>query len=203
MRLYDETLLNRIFDYIEDTQKTEGRSPSQRDITAKFRLQSSRTFRYIHLLAKRGRIWLNDDNTIAIPYGLNPNDVNHIPLVGAVQCGAPTLAMEDFDGLYKFPRALTGSGEFIMLRAKGDSMVDVGIYEGDYLIVRKQEIADSGNIVLACKISENSTDEDATLKRYLIENGQPILRAENNSYKDIDASEYRIIGTLKGLYRKM
>lgn len=202
MRVYDEGLLNSIAEYIKDIQATEGRSPSQREITAKFNLISSRTFRYVHVLANRGTIELNDDNTIAMPYNLDPSDVNHIPLVGAVRCGAPTLAIEEFEGLYKLPRELTGTGEFFMLRAKGDSMDGAGIYEGDYLIIRKQSTAESGDVVVACRESEYSSDEDATLKRYLIINGQPVLHAENEAYEDIDATNCRIIGKLAGQYRK-
>jgi len=153
-------------------------------------------------LAKKGIIEMNNDSTIAMPCGIDPDNVHHIPLLGAVRCGCPALAIEDFDGLYKFPQELTGSGEFFMLRAKGDSMYGAGIYEGDYLIIRKQSTADSGDIVVACVESPYNSDEDATLKRYLIKDGKPLLHAENAAYKDIDASNCRILGKLAGQYRK-
>jgi len=129
-----------------------------------------------------------------------------VPKIGAVRCGQPTLAVEDYDGVFRLPREFTGTGEFFMLEAKGDSMIGANIFEGDYLVIRRQETADSGDIVVACRVSDCSSDEEATLKRYLYNKGKPILRAENedrNKYPDMDATEFRIIGKLKCIIRNM
>jgi repressor LexA len=203
MRQLDERLLSRIAEYIVSYQTAHGRSPGQRDITARCKTNSKRAHKYVHALAGRGIIELNDDGTIAIPYNLVPSDVKTIPLIGTVRCGQPTLAVEDYEGMFILPRDFTGEGEFFMLIAKGDSMIDAGIFEGDYLVIRKQQTAISGDIVVACQESEYDSGEEATLKRYIVKNGKPILHPENRAYEDIDAGSYRIIGKLKSVIRNI
>jgi len=201
----DEALLFRILDYIRNYQAEKGYSPTRRDIVDYCDINLKRANKYVHALAGRGYIELDDDGSIVTPSGLNNADFQFVPKIGAVRCGQPTLAVEDYDGVFRLPRKFTGSGEFFMLEAKGDSMINANIFEGDYLVIRKQETADYGDIVVACRISNYSSDEDGTLKRYLYNNGHPILHAENDSgeYKDMDASEFRIIGKLKCIIRDM
>ena len=207
MRKIDEELLIRIGKYIEQTQVKEGRSPTQREIMAEFRITAPRAHKYIHTLEERGLLELRQrgkKSLIEIPYHIDSSDVNHIALVSSIRCGEPTAATEDFEGVFKIPQAFTGTGDFFMLRAKGDSMTGAGIESGDYLIIREQQTANSGDIVAAIRHSEMSSDNgEATLKRFVREGGKYILRPENEAYEDIDASEYKILGKLVGFYRKL
>ncbi|MCL2796827.1 MAG: transcriptional repressor LexA [Firmicutes bacterium] len=195
----------RIAEYISEFQATNGYSPGQRGIADHFRITLPRAHRLVKALEGQGRIERNDDGTIATPYKLIPSDLNHVPLVGAVKCGKPTLAIEEFDGVFKLPKEFTGSGDFFMLRAEGDSMIDRGIEEGDYLVISEQPAAYNGDIVVACRESDYGIEEaDATLKTYKKINGRYVLHAENKDggYEDMDASEFRIIGKLVSLIRK-
>jgi len=136
-----------------------------------------------------------------MPTNIDSSDVKHIPLLGKVACGQPIMVIENIEAMYKIPKRFCGSGELFMLRAEGDSMIGANIFEGDYLIVRKQYDAENGDIVIACKVSDNSSDEEATCKRYRLKGGKPILQPENEKYEDIDASKYRIIGKVKSIVR--
>jgi len=201
----DEALLLRIKKYIEKYQAESGGSPTRRDIVEYFGTNLKRANKYVHALAMRGHLELDDDGAIVTPSGLDCADYQFVPKIGVVKCGLPSLAVEDYDGMFRLPREFVGTGEFFMLEAEGDSMINANIFEGDNLVIRRQATADSGDIVVACRIDDNSWDEEATLKRYLYNNGRPILHAENDSgeYEDVDAREFRIIGKLKSIIRDM
>ena len=204
MKELDKGLLERMAKYITEYQRENGQSPGQRDIAVRCMTNSKRTFKYVHALANSGRIELSGDGTIVMPRSMDSSDYELVPLVGEVRCGAPSLAIEGFKGMFKVPREFIGTGDFFMLMAEGDSMEGAGIEEGDYLIIREQPTADPGDIVVALKESEfGSEDADATLKRFIYKNGKPILHPENEKYGDIDAAEYRIVGKLAGFYRKI
>lgn len=202
MKKLNENLLNDILEYITRYQVREGASPTFREITESFRLPGkSMAHRYVHALEDTGRLELNDDGSIAMPLNLDSSYTATVALIGEVRCGEPTAAIEDFEAMYKFPKDLIGDGDFFMLTAKGDSMIDTGIYEGDYLIIREQSTADIGDIVVALS-SDDSGESDATLKRFLQKDGKYVLHAENDEYDDIDFKGYKIIGKLVGSYRK-
>ena len=204
MRLLDESLLSKISDYITKYQVANGESPSQRKIAAKLKLDHKKTYRYVHALASRELIDLNDDGTIKVPYQFDSSKQRMVPLVGAVRCGEPTLTIEDYDGIFKLPREFTGSGKFFMLKAKGDSMINAGINEGDYLVVREQDTAENGDIVVACKLSDiGAGNSDATLKRYKYKDGKHIMHPENEKYEDMEAKDFKIIGKLVSFIRKV
>lgn len=194
MRILDESLLIEIGEYIKQYQAMNGSSPTRRDIAEQFKITLPRVQRYIYALRSRETIDLNRDGKITLPYQFDSSEQRIVPLLGAVKCGEPTLAIEEYDGMFKLPREFTGTGTFFMLIAKGDSMINAGINEGDYLVIREQETAQHGDIVVACRVSEFSADEEATLKRYKFENGKYIMHPENEAYEDMDANEFRIIG---------
>lgn len=97
-----------------------------------------------------------------------------VPLLGRVAAGIPVLAEENWEDVLSLPVSLLGSGEFFALRVKGESMVEVGILEGDTVIVRKQPTAENGDIVVAL------VDGEATIKRFFRENGHIRLQPENS-----------------------
>jgi len=203
-RRYDKGLLEDISNYIKEFQVENGASPSQREIASHLDTNQRRVNTYVHVLSGEGIIKLDDDGGIQLPEHLSKKNYQFVPKIGKVACGKPALATEDYEGVYRLPKEFTGTGEFFMLTAEGDSMIGANIFEGDNLVIRRQETANSGDIVVAMNTADCvHGDADATLKTFRIKDGKPILRAENDKYADIDASNYRIIGKLKCIIRDM
>ena len=199
----DESLLLRIAEYIKRYQEDNGDSPTQREIADRFKTNQKRINKYVHTIADRGGLVFDGGGAILMPDKLD-KEYQFVPKIGAVRCGKPSLAIEDYEEAFRLPRELTGAGEFFMLTAEGDSMEGANIFEGDYLVIRRQETADSGDIVVAVRESEYGCEEsDATLKRFMYKNGRPVLHPENENYGDLDAREFRIIGKLKCIIRDM
>ena len=113
-----------------------------------------------------------------------------ISLYGKIYCGTPNFIDDYREGFLEIPQSMIGHGDFFALRAKGNSMIDAGINDGDILIIRMQNYAENGQIVVA------RLDQDVTLKRYfLIEDEKRyLLHPENDKYKDIITSECNIMG---------
>jgi repressor LexA len=200
MRSKDAGLLDRLAEYIFEWQRGGGESPTQAEVMKDLRLTAPTVHRYLHELERLGRIEFNANGTIKTPDILAAADYNQIPLIGEVRCGDPTMAIEEFDDMFKIPRRFTGSGEFFMLRAKGDSMSGAGIAEGDYVVIRRTNAADIGDIVVAFKAGVD--EGESTLKRWRRDNGRYYLHPENEAYEDIDATGFQIVGVLVGLYRR-
>jgi len=203
----DEDLLSRMWDYIKNYHAENGESPTQREIAEYCGTNPRRAYKYVHVLASRGCFELDDyDGTIITPSRLDPMEYQFVPKIGIVRCGKPSLAVEDYDEVFRLPKEFTGTGEFFMLEAEGGSMIDANIFEGDNLVIRRQQTANPGDIVVAVKESDYGYEEaDATLKTFKYKNGKPVLHAENDSgeYEDMDAREFRIIGKLKCIIRDM
>lgn len=200
----NKTLMLEIIGFIREYQQTEGKSPSFRTIMKKCRISSlSVVRRYVQRLKDQGELESEGDGSIALDWRLNPGDMVSVPLVGTIPCGQPVLAIENYESTYRLPAEIIGSGEYFMLKAKGDSMTGANIFEDDYLVICKQETADSGDIVVALKESDYDSNEEATLKRYIIKSGRPTLHPENEKYRDIDARDFRIIGKLKSIIRNI
>jgi repressor LexA len=120
-----------------------------------------------------------------------------LPIVGEVAAGEPVLAEENIEDYVDVPDAIGGEeGDFI-LRVKGDSMKDAGILEGDYVVVRSEETADDGEIVVAL------VGEEATVKRFFRENGKVRLQPENKAYKPIRTADAKVLGTVVGVFRSL
>jgi repressor LexA len=122
---------------------------------------------------------------------------NGLPLVGNVAAGSPILAEENIEDYVPVPEIAGGDeGEFV-LSVRGDSMKNVGIMEGDYVVVRPQEIADDGQIVVAL------VGEEATVKRFFREEDHVRLQPENETMEPIRSREVRIVGRVVGVLRKV
>ena len=120
-----------------------------------------------------------------------------VPLVGAVAAGRPLLAEENIEELLPVPEWLTPSDESFALRVRGDSMVNAGILDGDVVIVRRQEDAENGDIVVA------HLGDEATLKRFFREEGHVRLQPENDSMEPILTRDPRIAGKVTGVLRRL
>ena len=128
--------------------------------------------------------------------------VPKLPLVGEIAAGGPLLAEENIEDYVGVPELLLRGGEEFVLRVKGDSMVNAGILDGDYVVVRRQRDARNGDIVVALAGDDESADE-ATVKRFFREQGRVRLQPENDALEPIYARHVQILGKVVGVLRVM
>ncbi len=195
----------KILRYLADTLKERGYPPSVREIGSAVGLSSSSTV-HAHLaqLEKKGYIRRDPSRSRAIEIvdkalDARPSkEVLNVPLVGRVTAGNPVLAMQNIEDYFPVPAEFVGSGEFFMLRVRGDSMVNAGILDGDHVIVRRQDTALNGEIVVALV-----GDDEATVKRLYREKGHVRLQPENPHMEPIVATDVRVLGKVVGLVRRV
>ena len=191
MRTLNEETLRRMEEYIRERQLKDGLSPSYRRIMHALGMSSLNLVqRYVLALENQGRIRRTRLGSIALPKRLDAGKNKITPLVGDIACGQPSFAEENIEASYALPEAIFGQGELFMLHTHGDSMIDAGIREGDLIVVRKQNTADDGQIVVALM------DGEATLKRLFHRNGKIVLHPENRQMQDIVVENCEIQGVL-------
>lgn len=192
-----EKIYNYVKQYIADT----GYPPSVREICDAVGLKSTSTVHgHLTRLEKKGLI----QRAALKPRAIDVTNRNHnispaipLPVVGTVAAGIPITAIENVSEHIAVPSELAGSGEHFVLVVKGDSMIDAGIYEGDYLVVRKQATANNGEIVVAM------IEDEATVKRFYKEKDHIKLVAENENYAPIVARNVEVLGKVQGLMRSI
>lgn len=189
--------------YIYETVEKRGFPPTVREICTAVGLSSTSTVHgHIARLERRG--WLIKDATkpraLEITpegktvLGIKPKD---IPVVGVVTAGQPILAVEEIDDYFPLPPDLQqDAGDLFMLNVHGESMINVGILNGDQVIVRRQEAASNGEIVVAM-----TEDNEATVKRFFKEADHYRLQPENDTMSPIILKHVQILGKVVGLYR--
>lgn len=197
-----------IFDFIKRYSAEHGYPPTVRDIGKAVGLASSSTV-HAHLanLEKLGLLRRDPskpramellDRAVEQAAKLNPLREMGLPVVGQVAAGAPVLAEENIEEYVAVPPAAGGeTGEYV-LRVRGDSMVDAGILEGDYVVVRPQSTARDGEIVVALV-----GDESATVKRFFHEGDHIRLQPENARLSPILSSDVQVLGKVVGLFRSV
>lgn len=173
-----ETMLE-IEQFVQEYVDEYGRSPSMQEVGDKVGISVASAYRYITAMANEGRINYNGTRGVSSTKG--SDSMTTIPIVGTVACGTPILAEENIEEYVRLPISLTGRGKFFILRAEGDSMAEVGIDDGDLVIIRQQNTAETGQIIVAL------IDDEATLKRYYPEPQEQRIRLhpENSEYDDI------------------
>ncbi len=186
-----------IHSFIQRYRREHGSAPTIREIGRQFEISSTNGVRYyLNLLEKAGYI----RRTGGISRGIGPSEetATGIPVLGRVAAGQPITAEENYDGSLELQEMFGQSGQLFALQIHGDSMVDAGIVEGDYVIVQKQETARAGEMVVA------SLDDEATVKYYQPRKGTVELVPANEKYQPIvvDGSvEFRILGLVRGVIR--
>ena len=183
-----------ILDVIREQIEVAGVPPTVREIGERFGFASSTVFQHLAALEKKGYIRRTGSQGVSRGIevvGLNPGEavraMKKIPLVGRVAAGAPVLAEENIEGfVYADSRKVRGD-EIFGLRVKGDSMIDAGIMPGDMLLVRKQNTAANGDIVVAL------IGDEATVKRFVSRDKSIFLQPENDSYEPIPFTRDMII----------
>lgn len=193
----------RILEFIRSEVATKGYPPSVREIGNAVGLRSSSTVHghltkleelgYIRRdLSKPRAIELLDDS---LPSRTRVIDV---PLVGKVTAGAPVLAVENIEDYFPIPKDFVEHEDVFMLRVKGDSMVDAGILDGDFVLVNRQETAFNGEIVVAL-----IDGEEATVKRFFHEGTHIRLQPENAAMDPLMVEDVRILGKVIGVFRRI
>lgn len=184
--------------FIQRFRRERGSAPTIREIGEHFQISSTNGVRYyLNLLEKAG--YIRRDRKIS--RGIGPSSetrTSGIPVLGRVAAGQPILAEENVSGNLDIADMFGQTAELFALRVRGDSMIDAGILEGDYVIVRKQETARAGEIVVAL------IEDEATVKRYQPKRGHVELVAENPRYEPIVVnreSNFRVLGTVRGVVR--
>ena len=195
MRRYDEELLHCLHEYVIEYQRQNGRSPTYRTIARKFPESFSSTAKvskYLNVLSRRGLIERDGNGSIKVDKRFKTLSVN-APLVGQVACGEPIEAIENIEGSFVLPRELYGDGDLMVLKAQGESMKNVGIDDGDYIVIRRQDTAEYGDMVLAI------IGTGGTVKTfYPQKNGKIVLHPENDGYDDIVVDDCLIQGVVVG-----
>ncbi len=180
MKSLNENKLQELLEYIKQYQLENGKSPSYRVIMKAMGFNNLATvFRYVNKLHSRGSLEKDDLGGIAISLNLNLDRTIVAPLVGTVTCGNPILAVENIEANYSLPTSIFGTGETIILHAQGESMIGAGIFDGDFLVVKKHCLVEDGDIIVA------RIGEEVTTKRIFHRKGKIILHPENPAFKDI------------------
>lgn len=186
----------RILEYIAEATAAQGYPPSVREIGKHVGLSSSSSVHaQLIKLREKGYLEKDDHKTRALVVKGAAASVPQVPILGQVTAGMPILAVEDIEGYLPYEQA-SGYGEYFALRIKGDSMIGAGILNGDYIIVRQQNTATPGQIVVAM------IEDEATCKTLKIENdGHVWLMPENPDYSPIDGEGAVILGVVTALHR--
>ena len=199
----------QVLEFIDAEVRRRGYPPSVREIGEAVGLSSSSTV-HAHLAALQEKGYLRRDPTKprAIEVCFEPGSgavverrpVRHVPLVGDVAAGTGVLAAEHIEETLPLPEDFTGDGNLFMLRVRGDSMVDAGILDGDYVVVRQQPSADPGDTVVA-----GIPGEEATVKTYLQRRNKIVLRPENPRLEEMvfEPEDVTIYGKVVSLLRRL
>jgi repressor LexA len=203
------TRQRQVLEFIDAEVRQRGYPPSVREIGEAVGLSSPSTV-HAHLAALQDKGYLRRDPSKprAIEVTLEPSTgadvdrrpVRHVPLLGDVAAGTGVLAVEQVEELMPVPEDLTGDGELFMLRVRGESMIDAGIYDGDFVVVRVQPSADPGDVVVA-----GIPGEEATVKTFLRKRNKIVLRPANETMEDLvfDPSDVKIYGKVVTLLRRI
>jgi repressor LexA len=193
----------QILDYIKQETETQGYPPSVREIGRAVGLKSTSTVHgHLSQLEKKGYIRRDSSKPRAIEVlpaaGVLPRSASvAVPLVGRVTAGLPVLAVENIEDYFPLPKDFGEPGTLFMLRVSGDSMIEAGILDGDYVIVRQQENAENGEIVVAL------IDDEATIKRFFKEKDKIRLQPENSFMDPIIVDNASILGKVTGVVRRI
>ncbi len=194
-----------ILDYIRGELHRCGYPPSVREIGEAVGLSSSSTV-HSHLAALEAKGYIRRDPSKPralevldfreTDRGIDYGQISVVPLVGQVAAGSPILAAENIESTMSLPAELAGDNTFI-LKVRGESMIEAGIMDGDFVVVRQQQTADNGDIIVAM------IEDSATVKTFYRESDRIRLQPENASMEPIYAREVSVLGKVVALFRKL
>lgn len=192
-----------ILEYIKETILKKGYPPAVREICEAVNLKStSSVHSHLETLEKNGYIRRDPTKPRTIEiiddcFNLARREVVNVPLIGTVAAGTPLLAQENIETYFPIPSEMLPNKEIFMLKVKGDSMIDAGIFNGDQILVEQTNTAENGEIVVAL------LDDSATVKRFYREDGRYRLQPENPAMEPIFVEDVQILGKVIGLFRLM
>ena len=190
----------QILSYLKSEVQKKGYPPSVREICQAVGLKSTSTV-HAHLsrLEKKGYIRRNPTKPRAIEIldKTDKKDVMEVPIVGTITAGTPILAVQNIEDTFPLPvNFLNYDTDVFMLRVKGESMIEAGIFDRDLILVRQQSSADNGDIIVAL------LEDFATVKTYYKEKDYIRLQPENATMSPIIAKDVKVLGKVIGLFRK-
>jgi repressor LexA len=203
------TKRKQILDCISEAVRERGYPPSVREIGESVGLTSSSTVHaHLAVLQREGYLRRDPTKPRAIEVCYDPSSkvivdarpIRHVPLVGEVAAGTGVLAQENVEELYPLPEDFTGTGTLFMVKVRGDSMIDAGIVDGDFVVVRQQPDAERGDIVVA-----GIPDGEATVKTFSRRQGRVILTPANTRFSpmEFEPSEVTIYGKVVTVLRRL
>ena len=190
-----------ILEYIKAEILKKGYPPAVREICEAVNLKStSSVHSHLETLEKNGYIRRDPTKPRAIEiiddnFNLTRREVVNVPIIGQVAAGQPLLAVENIENYFPIPTEFMPNAETFMLKVKGDSMINAGIFNGDKILVQKQSDAQNGDIVVAL------VDDSATVKTFYKEDGHFRLQPENDTMDPIIVNECSILGKVFGIMR--
>ncbi len=191
-----------ILEYIKSQILNKGYPPAVREICEAVRLKStSSVHSHLETLEKNGYIRRDPTKPRAIEimdedFNLTRRDIVNIPILGTVTAGQPILAVENIDGYFPLLSEDLPNKDIFMLKVKGESMINAGIFDGDKVLVQKQPSANNGDMVVAL------IDDSVTVKTFYKEAGYFRLQPENDTMDPIIVTDLSILGKVIGLYRR-
>lgn len=217
MKKKDPNSINKrekaILKFIEKQIKSNGYPPSVREIGQAVGLKSTATVHgYLAALERKGYIKKESQKgrTLKLLKGgalesqeevqkdfYSDREMVNVPIVGKITAGAPILAVENITDTFPIPLDFVGNSESFMLVVRGESMIEAGILDGDYILVRKQKSAINGEIVVAL------IEDEATVKTFYKETDHIRLQPENSTMEPIIVPNCEILGKVTGVFRKM
>jgi repressor LexA len=200
----------RVLEVIRDSVERRGYPPSMREIGEAVGLLSTSSVAHQLTSLERKGFLRRDPNrprAVEVKMPASPADVTgegderpapaYVPVVGRIAAGGPILAEQVVEDVFPLPRQLVGDGQLFLLQVKGDSMIDVAIADGDWVVVRQQPSADNGDIVAAM------LDGEATVKTFRRRDGHIWLLPANDAYSPIDGDHATILGRVTAVLRRV
>ncbi|MCD8250280.1 MAG: transcriptional repressor LexA, partial [Lachnospiraceae bacterium] len=190
-----------ILEFIKSEILNRGYPPAVRDICEAVHLKStSSVHSHLETLEKNGYIRRDPTKPRAIEiiddsFNLTRREVVNVPMLGTVAAGQPIFAQEHIENYFPIPAEYMPNTDCFMLKVKGDSMINIGIFDGDYIMVRQQDSAQNGDTVVAM------VEDSATVKTFYKENGHFRLQPENDYMDPIIVDEVQILGKVFGVFR--
>ena len=193
MRTKNQDSIAAIEEFVSRYIDENGASPTIREIAMATGMGKSNVAKYVAYMREQGTLDASNKHRSIVTKeaAMTRTQTVRVPILGAVSCGVPKLAEENIEEYVRLPVSLFGKGDFFLLRANGDSMINAGIDSGDLVLIRQQSTANEGQIVVAL-----ISNDEATLKRFYPEpeNGVIRLHPENRTMEDIIVESCAIQG---------
>ena len=199
MRHLSEETKKKIINFVDSYYAYNGYPPTISSIAKNLCISNGVVHKYLHRMTETGELSY-DGRHILTPRIEEVQSRKCVDISGQIACGEPIYAEQEYGDSVSLPSSLVGQGKFFILRAKGDSMINIGIEDGDLVVIRQQNYADEGQVVAALV-----DDNNATLKRYTIDRKKKkiVLLAENEDFPPIIRDEVGIMGVMVYLLKDM